>query len=114
MIQTNHWTADSGCAILLGMIAQQHQLYIERRDPDRNMARFYALSIEETLFGQARLIRRWGRIGTIGRTVQHSFDDEGEAVGLFLELLRAKRLRGYQPRRVSRSVPNSVTAVPRS
>ena len=114
MIQTNHWTADSGCAILLGMIAQQYQLYIERRDPDRNMARFYALSIEETLFGQARLIRRWGRIGTIGRTVQHSFDDEGEAVGLFLELLRVKRLRGYQLRRVSRSVPNSVTAVPRS
>jgi predicted DNA-binding WGR domain protein len=83
VIQTNHWTTDSGCAILLGMIAQQYQLYIERRDPDRNMARFYALSIEETLFGQARLIRRWGRIGTIGRTVQHSFDDEGKAVGLF-------------------------------
>ncbi|TIV47560.1 MAG: WGR domain-containing protein [Mesorhizobium sp.] len=37
-------------------------------------------------------------IGTTGRTVQHSFDTEGEAVGLFLELLRAKRMRGYQPR----------------
>lgn len=80
------------------MIAQQYQLYIERRDPRRNMARFYALSIEETLFGQARLVRRWGRIGTIGRTVQHSFDDEGDAVQLFLELLRAKRMRGYRPR----------------
>ena len=114
MIQTYHWTADPGCAILLGMIAQQYQLYIERQDPDRNMARFYALSIEETLFGQARLIRRWGRIGTIGRMVQHSFDDESEAVGLFLELLRAKRLRGYQPRQLPRSVPNSVIATPRS
>jgi len=82
------------------MIAQQYQLYIERRDPGRNMARFYALSIEETLFGQARLVRRWGRIGTIGRTVQHSFDHEGEAVRVFLAVLRAKRLRGYQPRRV--------------
>ena len=30
--------------------------------------------------------------------VQHSFDDEGEAVGLFLELLHAKRMRGYRPR----------------
>ena len=30
--------------------------------------------------------------------VQHSFDDEGEAVGLFLQLLRAKRMRGYQGR----------------
>jgi predicted DNA-binding WGR domain protein len=56
-------------------------------DPRRNMARFYSLSIEETLFGQARLVRRWGRIGTTGRTVQHSFDNESEAVSLFLELL---------------------------
>ncbi|RUV46784.1 WGR domain-containing protein, partial [Mesorhizobium sp. M5C.F.Ca.IN.020.29.1.1] len=65
------------------MIAQQYRLYIERRDAGRNMARFYALSIEETLFGQTCLVRRWGRIGTTGRVVQHSFDDEGEALGLF-------------------------------
>jgi predicted DNA-binding WGR domain protein len=62
------------------------------------MARFYQLSIEETLFGQTRLVRRWGRIGTKGRLVQHSFDDESEAVGLFLDLLRVKRARGYGPR----------------
>ncbi|MBZ9772341.1 WGR domain-containing protein [Mesorhizobium sp. CO1-1-8] len=81
------------------MNALHYQLYIERLDPGRNMSRFYALSIEETLFGQTCLIRRWGRIGTRGRTVQHSFDNDHEAVGLFLELLRAKRLRGYGPRR---------------
>ncbi len=82
------------------MIAQQYKLYIERREPGRNMARFYALSIEETLFGQSCLVRRWGRIGTTGRTVQHSLDDEGQAIELFLELLRAKLLRGYAtPRR---------------
>jgi predicted DNA-binding WGR domain protein len=80
------------------MIAQHYQLYIERKDAGQNMARFYALSIEETLFGQICLVRRWGRIGTRGRIVQHSFDDEGEAVELFLELLRAKRTRGYRPR----------------
>lgn len=80
------------------MIAQHYRLYIERHDPDQNMARFYALSIEETLFGQACLVRRWGRIGTRGRMVQHSFDNEREAVGLFLQLLRTKRLRGYRPR----------------
>lgn len=82
------------------MIAQNYRLYIERRDAGRNMARFYALSIEETLFGQTRLVRRWGRIGTTGRVVQHSFDDESEAVSLFLELLRTKRSRGYRPRSV--------------
>jgi predicted DNA-binding WGR domain protein len=96
VIQTYHWTLESRCAILLGMITQHYRLYIERRDPGRNMARFYALSIEETLFGHACLVRRWGRIGTAGRTVQHSFDNEGEAVGLFLDLLRNKQMRGYR------------------
>lgn len=80
------------------MIAQPYHLYIERRDAGRNMARFYALSIEETLFGQPCLVRRWGRIGTEGRMVQHCFDQEGEAVALFLDLLRLKRRRGYRPR----------------
>lgn len=98
VIQTYHWTPDTGCTILPAMIAQHYRLYIERQDAGRNMARFYALSIEETLFGQMCLVRRWGRIGTAGRTVQHSFDSERQAVELFLELLRAKRLRGYRPR----------------
>ncbi|CAH2409140.1 hypothetical protein MES5069_760036 [Mesorhizobium escarrei] len=48
------------------------------------------------------LIRRWGRIGTRGRMVQDSFDEEREAVRLFLELLRSKRKRGYRPRSASR------------
>jgi predicted DNA-binding WGR domain protein len=80
------------------MIAQHYRLYIERKDADHNMARFYALSIEETLFGQICLVRRWGRIGTRGRTVQHSFEQESEAVALFLRILSAKRTRGYGPR----------------
>jgi predicted DNA-binding WGR domain protein len=86
----------------VGMVAQRYRLYIERMDASRNMARFYAMSLDETLFGQTCLIRRWGRIGTRGRMVQHSFDSEGEAVGLFLQLLRSKRKRGYRPRPASR------------
>ena len=69
------------------------------------MARFYALS-----FGQTCLVRRWGRIGTAGRTVQHSFDNEDEAVDLFLELLRAKRLRGYRPRSAARHAEAAPSA----
>ena len=80
------------------MLAQPYQLYVERRDAARNMARFYAMSIERTLFGQACLIRRWGRIGAYGQTMQHSFDREDEAVQLFLDLLRQKRNRGYRPK----------------
>lgn len=113
MIQTYHWTLDSGCAILLCMIAQPYHLYVERTDPGRNMARFYALSIEETLFGQTCVVRRWGRIGTQGKRVQHSFDTESEAVRLFLGLLRVRRTRGYLPRRVAQNGPRLRAATPR-
>ena len=37
-------------------------LVLERRDPSRNMARFYVLAIEPTLFGDAALVREWGRM----------------------------------------------------
>lgn len=95
------------------MIAQPYHLYIERSDPDLNMARFYALSIKETLFGQTCVVRRWGRIGTEGKTIQHSFDTETEAVDLFLYLLRVRKTRGYRPRRSLETVPKPLAARPR-
>nr|ASK44272.1 WGR domain-containing protein [Rhizobium rhizogenes] len=81
------------------MIAQPYQLYVERTDPTRNMARYYAMSIEATLFGEVSLTRRWGRIGARGRVRHDHFRSEEDAVLLFLQLLRSKRMRGYQPRR---------------
>ncbi len=80
------------------MIAQPYQLYVERTDASKNMARYYAMSIEPNLFGEACLIRRWGRIGARGQRLVHHFEREEEAVGLFLELLRQKRKRGYGPK----------------
>ena len=80
------------------MLSQPYQLYVERTDAAKNMSRFYAMSIEETLFGQACLIRRWGRIGGRGQIIQHSFESEDEAVRLFLDLLRQKKKRGYHPK----------------
>lgn len=78
------------------MLTQPYRLYVERVDPDRNMARFYTLAIEPTLFGTPRLLRRWGRIGTSGRTMVHHFEREEDAVALFLELLRERQARGYR------------------
>ncbi|MBD1206186.1 MAG: WGR domain-containing protein [Rhodobacteraceae bacterium] len=43
-------------------------IHLVRCDPSRNMARFYRLELCQTLFGEVVLIRRWGRIGTIGRS----------------------------------------------
>lgn len=80
------------------MIAQPYQLYVERTDTSKNMARFYAMAIEPTLFGDVCLTRRWGRIGAQGQMMRHSFLREEDAVGLFLALLRQKRSRGYHPK----------------
>lgn len=78
------------------MIATAFQIHVERIDPSRNMARFYALSIEPCLFGVA-LIRRWGRIGTGGREQVEPMASERDAVARFLSLAAAKKRKGYRP-----------------
>ena len=43
-------------------------LVLERVDRTKNMARYYVLSVEPTLFAESSLVRCWGRIGGVGRT----------------------------------------------
>ncbi|MGL3607968.1 WGR domain-containing protein [Rhizobium sp. G187] len=74
-----------------------HQIYIERIDPAKNMARFYAMEISTSLFGGICLTRIWGRIGRRGQTKMHLFEQEAEAVDLFRDLIRRKHARGYRP-----------------
>ena len=88
------------------MLVQPYHLYIERVDPERNMARFYLLTIEPTLFGTPRLVRRWGRIGTAGQAKVHHFEHEEDAVCLFLDLLRIRRSRGYRPKPIQKAAGN--------
>ncbi|NSZ87670.1 WGR domain-containing protein [Agrobacterium tumefaciens] len=83
------------------MLAQPYQIYVERTDPARNMARYYVMEISETLFGEACLTRKWGRIGARGQAKVHLFDREEEAVHLFLDLAKQKRARGYRPRQTA-------------
>jgi hypothetical protein len=51
-------------------------IVLERVDPARNIARYYVLSIEPTLFAKHTLIRRWGRIGSEGREHLQFFGGE--------------------------------------
>jgi predicted DNA-binding WGR domain protein len=44
-------------------------IYLEKHNPDKNMHRFYAMHVTQTIFGDWALIREWGRIGSPG-TVQ--------------------------------------------
>lgn len=78
------------------MLIQPYQLYVERTDEARNMARFYAMAIEANLFGEVCLTRRWGRIGAQGQMKAQHFSRERDAVAAFLDLLRRKRSRGYR------------------
>jgi predicted DNA-binding WGR domain protein len=73
---------------------------LERIDPVRNIARYYVLSIEPTLFSKHTLIRRWGRIGSLGRERLQFFrgDDVSQAQVTLEAWLARKRKRGYAPR----------------
>jgi predicted DNA-binding WGR domain protein len=54
-------------------------MHLRRIDPDRNMARFYSMSVQPNLFGEWALLREWGRIGSAGRLVSGRFASEQEA-----------------------------------
>lgn len=71
-------------------------LVLKRRDPARNMARFYVLTIEDTLFGRKALLRRWGRIGTGGREIRQLYPDEASAAAAMVRWATRKQKRGYE------------------
>lgn len=70
-------------------------LMLQRRDPALNMARYYSLSIEATLFSDVALVRRWGRIGSHGARIVEIHRDRVSALAAFEALAAAKRRRGY-------------------
>jgi predicted DNA-binding WGR domain protein len=71
------------------------QVILERGDPAHNVARYYVLSVEATLFARNTFVRRWGRIGVAGRQ-RLEFLDNRHSAGLALETwLARKRKRGY-------------------
>lgn len=73
------------------------KLYCQRVDAARNMARYYMLAIETTLFGEATVVRSWGRIGKRGGLKSEVFPTERDAARHFLEIVRRKRQKGYIP-----------------
>ena len=71
-------------------------LVLERRDPARNMARFYVLSLEQTLFGDTALVREWGRLGILGRRRLDLFAKRALASEALETWLARKIRRGYR------------------
>lgn len=71
-------------------------LVLDRTDPQRNMARFYVLAVEPTLFGEAALVREWGRVGSNGRRRLDLYPNAGEAAEALEDWLLRKSRRGYR------------------
>ena len=70
-------------------------LVLTRVDLAHNMRRFYSLALATSLFGEAGVVRRWGRIGSSGQSRTDWYSAPLEAETALQALLRAKRRRGY-------------------
>ena len=68
---------------------------MERCNPRQNIARFYQVDIQRTLFGDWAVISQWGRIGTYGRTTQDWFASLPEAQIAHARRVARKGRRGY-------------------
>jgi predicted DNA-binding WGR domain protein len=71
---------------------------LERCDRTRNMARYYVLSLEPSLFGDIALVRQWGRLGQAGRQRSDLFRQRAHAVETLEAWFARKRRRGYVAR----------------
>ena len=73
-----------------------HNVALRRLQPKKNMARFYAIGVQPTLFGDWAVVRRWGRIGAYGRTQETWFSEPSPALACAVRFESVKRRRGYR------------------
>ncbi|AGS26449.1 WGR domain-containing protein [Rhizobium etli] len=90
------------------MDSQADTTLLYRIDPALNMARFYRLSIQPTLFGGSSLVRHWGRIGTMGRQKVELFDTSVEAAAAGERMAGRKLRRGYRHASAARAAQEIV------
>ncbi len=82
------------CVMELTATTPIHLIHV---DPDINMARFYGIELQPTLFGEVSVLRTWGRIGTNGQAMMVTYEDEAQAAEVLQILEKQKRRRGYVP-----------------
>lgn len=70
-------------------------VYLTRVDDAKNMARYYRMSLQPTLFGEWAVVREWGRIGRGGQVRTSPFPSEAEATLTMATIECQKARRGY-------------------
>ena len=73
-------------------------LVLERREEGQNIARYYVLSVEPSLFGDTSLVREWGRIGSRGRRLIEMHGTTQLAAEALERWLARKKRRKYSVR----------------
>lgn len=71
-------------------------VYLTRVEPGQNMARYYRMSLQPTLFGEWALVREWGRIGCGGQVTTVAYLNEADAGKAKERLAAAKVKKGYR------------------
>lgn len=72
------------------------KVLLRRVVPEKNMRRFYLMTVQRDLFGRGALIIEYGRIGQAGRVRVAHHEDEALALTDLAYKTEAKRKRGYQ------------------
>ena len=71
-------------------------IHLERREPARNIQRFYAITVTRTRFGSWAMVREWGRIGHPGTVRETGFATETAAIQAGAAMRQRKERRGYR------------------
>lgn len=70
--------------------------YLEKRRPDCNQYRYYAIQVQPTLFGGWIVQREWGRIGHPGTVRETHYPTQQEAQAAGPWWCQRKQRRGYR------------------
>ena len=87
-------------------------IVLSRVDESRNMARFYKLDVQPTLFGEWSYVREWGKIGRAGRVSVEQYETRGLAEMVMIskwvrKLKRGKTASAFAGHRQSRRSASS-------
>lgn len=71
------------------------EVHLRCIDPAKNKRRYYAMFVQQNLFGEWELVREWGRIGGLGRIRCDRHLSSQQALSALRNLASQKARRGY-------------------
>ena len=78
------------------MQAMNYQVESWRRQDWRKGSRHYSVELQQDLFGQWVVLRRWGRVTALqGQSMEHSCESYGEGLKILRGIEKRRAQRGY-------------------